>query len=215
MSLVRELESKRAIEKKQVIEAAIEYLRSVGTEVVQGKESTTSMLGTNIIEPVIQLVNGDINLVRLISTDYISYRITGDFSRFQYEVSLNKKLTPALRQHIATVTKLIKGKKMLGLFGGEVIDINWVGRGLARLLNNDSEISRMLLECATSLKNLDFRIQVKSQTTVMILGPSFAERERITNLFKFGLKEPFEECVFGYKICNRIARHIKELVEAG
>ena len=84
MSLVRELEAKRAIEKKQLIEAMTKYLLSVGADVVQGEESTIDMFGANIIEPVIQLKDDNIDRVRLISTDYMSCRITGDLSRFQY-----------------------------------------------------------------------------------------------------------------------------------
>ena len=73
VSLVRELEAKRAIDKKQLMEVMTKYLRSVGADVVQGEEPTTDMFGANIIEPVIQLKDDNIDRVRLVSPDYISY----------------------------------------------------------------------------------------------------------------------------------------------
>ena len=212
MGLVRELEVKRAIERRQLVEAITNYLRSLEVDAIPGEESSKDMFGETSNEPVIHLKGQSADRIRLISTDYISCGIPGSVSRFQYEVFFDQKFTHKSSQQIGARTKIIKEKKALGLFGGEVAGISWIGGELADLLNHDSDISNVLLDCAKSPGNPEFRIQTKSPSTVEIQGPRFAEPERIMDLFSLGVKEQFENCVFGFKICDRIAKHVRELV---
>ena len=135
----------------------------------------------------------------------------GSVSRFQYEVLLDKELPRKSSQHFRAKTKSIKERRALGLFGGRTVSIKWVGYDLAELLNRDSEILTTLLDCTKSLGDPAFQIQVKLPSTVEILGPKFIEPQCIMDLLSDESREPFESCVFGYRICDRIARHVRDL----
>lgn len=214
MSLVRELEAKKVIERQQLVQVIIGYLHSLGIDAFLVEDTSTDRFGGAISEPVIQLNGQSINRIRLKSTEFISCGIMGSVSRFHYEILLDKKLARKSNQKIRTKTKSIKEKKSFGLFGGRVVGINWVGRDLAELLNHDSNILKILLDCTKSLGEPEFRIQTKSPYSVEILGPRFIESQRIMDLLAVESKERFEKCVFGYRICDRIAKHIRELATA-
>ena len=214
MSLVIELEAKRAIERQQLFEAMSNYLRNLGIDSILATEPSTDSFGGTINEPVIKLKGQNVDRIYLTSTDYISCGVQGSVSRFIYDIVLEKKLTGKAGKLLEAKTKSIKEKKLVGLFGGLVVSINWVGRDLADLLNHDSYISKVLLDCAKSKGNPEFRVQVKLPFTSQIIGPKFAEPQRIIDLLTFGSKEQFEECVFGFKICDRIAEHVRQLVGA-
>ena len=119
MSLVRELESKRAIEKKQVIEAVIQYLCSIGTDVVQVEESTTDMFGANIIEPVIQLKDENIEVRKYAA--WIIGNIGGKSPDLLKDFMID--LQHALRDKDPDVRKYISWtiQKIERLIGGELI----------------------------------------------------------------------------------------------
>jgi len=212
MSLVEELEEKRAIERQQLFEAMSSYLRSLGIDSILATEPSMDIFGGTINEPVIKLKSQNVDGIHLTLTDYVSCGVQGSISRFIYDIVLEKKLTGKTGKLLEVRTKSIKEKKLVGLFGGQVVSINWVGRDLADVLNHDSDIARVLLDCAKSKGNPEFRVQVKLPFTVKIIGPRFAEPQRIIDLLTLGSKERFEECVFGFKICDRIAKHVRQLV---
>jgi hypothetical protein len=214
VGLVRELEAKRATERQKLAEAIRNYLTGLGVKVVLVEEPAIGNFGGDINQPVIQLKGCSVDKIRLTSADYISCSIVSSISRFEYEVFIDKKLTRELSQRLGAKTKVVKEKKKLGLFGGKIVGVNWAGRDLADRLNRDSEISQVLLGCTRSLGNPEFQIQTKSPSTVIILSPSFTEPQRIMELFELGGKDQFEDCVFGFKICDRIAIHARELVNA-
>ena len=211
MSLVRELKAEKAIERQQLLNTITKYIGSLGVDALLVEESSTDNFGGTINELVIRLKGKSIDRIRLNSMDYISCGVLSSVSRFHYEVFLDKKLTRNYTRQIRAKTKSIKEKKTLGLFGGKVIDINWVGQDLAELLNHDSEISKVLLDCTKALGNPEFQIRAKSPSTVEILGPRFVEPQRIMDLLAVGKMGQFEECIFEFNICERIAKHVREL----
>jgi len=189
----------------------LSYLHSLGMDALLVEEATVDRFGMNINEPIIQLSGQSINRIRLASTDFISCGIMGNVSRFYYEVLLDKELSRKSSQQIHAKTKSIKDKKSLGLFGGRIVGINWVGHELAEILNHDSEITEILLDCTKSMGDPEFQIQTELPSKVKILGPRFTEPQRIMDLLAAESKERFERCVFGYGICDKISKHIREL----
>jgi len=135
MSLVKELEAKRTIERQQLFEAMSNYLRNLGIDCILATEPSTDSFGGTIDEPVIKLKGQNVDGIHLVSTDYISCGMQGSISRFVYDVILEKKLTGKTGKLLKVKTKSIKEKKLAGLFGGQIISINWIGRDLAELLN--------------------------------------------------------------------------------
>ena len=212
MSLVRELEEKRVAERRQLMEAMAAYLRSQHIENELIDEPGTSVFGSPITETAIQLKNSKINTIRLISNDYMTCGVSGSVSRFQYQIISSKQLGSDSVKHLSAKTKTVKDKKVLGLFGGDIVNLKWVGNGLASQLNTDSEIAGMLVKCAKSWENVEFQIQSKPPEVIEIYGPSFSDMARIQKLYDTGQKNTVENCVFGFKICDRIAIHIIDLI---
>jgi len=72
MSLVRELEAKKAIERRQLVQVIIGYLHSLGIDTFLVEDTSTDRFGGAISEPVIQLNRQSINRIRLTSTEFMS-----------------------------------------------------------------------------------------------------------------------------------------------
>ena len=211
MGLVRDLEAKEAAERRKLLEATLSYLQNLRIDARLIEEPAMYQFGMDINESVIQIKGQNINHIRLNSADFVSCGVMGSISRFQYEVTLDKKLTHKSSQQIRARTKSVKEQKKLGLFGGRITGVNWIGKGLAELLNSDNEISKILLACARAGGEPEFKVQTKPPSSIDILGPRFIKPQRIMDLLAADSKERFEECIFGYKICDRIARHAREL----
>jgi hypothetical protein len=212
MSLVRELQLKKAIERTKQVESMASYLRGLGIDAAVVTESAEGITEEVIAESVIQLKKQNINRIRLLATDFISCGMIGSVSRFRYEVLLDKNMPHNADRRINSKTRPLKEKKFLGLFGGKVVDIKWVGRDLADRLNHDSNIKGVLLQCTRSWGNAEFQIQMESPSVIEILGPRFAESQWIPQLDTIEGKKGFEDCVFGFNICNRIAKYIRDIV---
>jgi hypothetical protein len=214
MSFVKELEEKMAMERRKLLETVLDYLRSVGANAHLSEEATADVYGNTINEPVIRITGRNIDNIRVTSADYLGCGMPDNISRFHYEISLGKKLDSEMVRQIGTRIEYERGNKTLGLFGGEITGIHWTGGKLADLLNGDKDIYKVLLDCTKSPGNPEFQIRLKTLNTVEILGPRFADLWRVQELFERGVKEGFEECVFGLTTADKIAGHVKDLAGA-
>lgn len=212
MGLVRELEAKKTAARWKLLEKARDYLSGSGIKAVLADEPTTDIIGRPTTEPVLRLSRGNIDNIQLLSTDYLSCGMAGGVSRFQYEVRADKELGHELEKKLKAKIKLVKENKTLGLLGGKVTGVTWTGGELADLLNSDSEIAGKILDCVESRGNPDFKILATGPSSVSILGPSFYDAEKIDPVFESGGSEKLGDCVFGFKICDRIAGYIRELI---
>jgi len=189
------------------------YLRALGINATVVKEPAEVIIGEAVTESVIKVKGQSIDEVRLLSNDYISCGAMGSISRFQYQLILDKVLPDNAGRMINTKTKQVKEKKILGLFAGTIADVKWQGRELAERLNSDNEIKSVLLRCARHWGNAEFQIDVKSPTIIEILGPRFVDADWIPQMDTSEGKRGYEDCVFGFKICNHIARHVRNLID--
>jgi len=197
---------------RQLMEAVTSYLRGLEVNAVISEETSTDMYAGAVNEPVLHLTGRRINKIRLASPGYVSCNTLSRVYRFQYEINLDKKLSRGASRQISANTKSIKENKKFGLFGGKVVAINWVGGELADNLNRDSDVLKTLLDCTNLLGNPEFRVYMKDPSTVVILGPRFVETRLLIELFRSGLKERQGGCVFGFSICDRIAKQVREFV---
>jgi hypothetical protein len=204
-----------AMQRRNLLETVLDYLHSVRVDAHLIEEPEPDVFGTTINEPVIKLTGRNIDAIRVTSADYFGCSAQDSISRFHYEISLGKKVDSEMVREIGTRIEYQKENKTLGLFGGAITGIRWTGGKLADLLNNDKDISDVLLDCTKSPGNPEFQVQLKTLNTAVIMGPRFADLQRIQDMFKRGVKEGFEECVFGFKTSDKIAGHVKNLVDAG
>ena len=206
---VRELEAKNAIARKQLMQALYDYLGQTGVKAELQQEPATNSLGMSVFEPVIQLKEQDLNRVRLVGMDSGGCGVPGDILRFQYEVHLDKELSAEQMKDISAATKVVKEGKVMNFFGGKVVGVKWTGQKLAEILNRDQSIADDLMKCVKSWSYMEFQIEAVSSSEVYITGPRFTDPERITELYRSGMKEEIQCCIFGYVTLKKIAKHIK------
>ena len=206
---MRELEAKNAIERKQLMQSLFDYLSQTGIKAELQQEPATNLLGMSVLEPVIQLKEQNLNRIRLVGMDSGGCGVPGDILRFQYEIHLDKELSEEQMKDMSASTKVIKEGKVMNFFGGKVVGVKWVGQKLAEILNQDQSIADDLMKCVKSWSYMEFQIEAVSSRDVYITGPRFSDPGRITELYKSGMKEEIQCCIFGYKILEKIAKHIK------
>jgi hypothetical protein len=214
MSFVKELEEKMALERRKLLETVLDYLHSAGVDAHLSDETSTDVYGNIINEPVIRIKGRNIDNIRVTSSDFFGCGMPETISRFHYEVSLDKRLDSEMVKQLEAKIDYKRENKKLGIFGGEVTGVHWTGEELADLLNGDNDISGVLFGCCKSPGNPEFQVRLKTLNIVEIQGPRFADLWRIQEMFKRGVKEGFEECVFGFKTADRIAGHVKSVAGA-
>jgi hypothetical protein len=209
---VRELEASREIVRQEQLRAMVNHLHDLGIDATLAGEATTDLLGKSTTEAVIQLSVQSIHRIRLASNDYGGYGIDSG-SRFQYEIISDRSLSRELKEAIDAKTKPVKENKFLGLFGGKFVDIKWVGRDIADQLNRDAELSRQLLECAKCGGNVELQIKTKFPSVVEILGPQFFGP---SPMLRAELRKDTDACykIFEFEIYNRMAKHVRDVLDA-
>jgi hypothetical protein len=213
VSSVRELEAKNAVERKKLIQAIYQYLSQlkIGARIIQ--EPSLDSLGTNIFESAIQLTEQRIDSVRLFRMSNPNCGDTGEALRFQFKLKLLNELPAESMSRLNAHIKPMKEGKILGLFGGKIVGIKWTGQELANSLNQETEISEGLLRCARIWGGLEMDIEAVSSSEIHISGPWFSNPGTITALFSPGKSYEEQDCIFGFKTIDRIAKLIRDMAE--
>lgn len=210
MSSVRELEARNASDRKNLMQTIFHYLSQSGVQGRLIQEPALDSFGVAVMEPAIQLREQNIDTIHLIRTGSSSCGSDGEALRFQYKLHLGKELSAELVPGLKARTKTIKQGKVLGLFGGKIVGVNWIGQKLADILNQDAEISEVLLRCAQLWGDMEMNIDAVSSTEIYISGPWFVNPKTIIALYSPGRSYEEQNCVFGYRTIDRIARLIRE-----
>lgn len=205
---MREVEAKNAIERMKLMQSLFDHLNRAGIKAELQKEPAFNSLGMSVLEPVIQLKEQNLNKIRLVGIDSGGCGAAGNILRFQYEVHLDKELSPQNIKNMSATTKVIKEGKVMNFFGGKVVGVKWVGQTLAETLNQDQSIANDLMRCVKSWSYLD-QIKAVSPGDVYIIGPRFTNPGTIAELYKSDIKEEIQFCILGYTTPEKIAKHIK------
>ena len=206
-----ELEEKNAKERKELMHYLLDYLKRREINATIKQESSINPLGMRISESIIHLTDQNINNIRITGLGSGGCGLPGNIMRFQYEINLDKKLSSEDIKNIKASTQIIKEGKLMNLFGGEIVGIEWKGKRLANILNQDNSITDDLMRCVKSWSSLEYQIEAATPFNINIIGPRFTDPRKIAQIYKSGIKEEIECCVFGYKTVDRIAVHIKEI----
>ena len=153
--LVRELEQKRAIEKKEIARIMAVYLQSRDKEALLFEESIFDSCGGKTKESVIALKDDNLNEIRLLNT---YYGLSDNAYRFDYNIITDRPFTPDLKKAMDVKSKTVKANKQFGLLGGDIVDITWSGNELAQKLNGDTELSKMVIDSINNGGTADIRI---------------------------------------------------------
>ena len=214
MTLVREVQLGILTRREHQLKEMVEYLKSLGTEARLIKESAKDDFGRDIRETVIVLNNQVINRIRLESNVYVLNNHVTIALCFHYEMYLNKPLPTGSKREIEAKVKFIKMNKVLGIFGGEVIDAEWVGGVTAKYLALDTELSRLLVEKSRCGHQFDLRIKVQSPYVIEIVGPESVESMMPADYGASGEKKSGIACnqPLEFSIYSRIGRTVGDAV---
>jgi hypothetical protein len=212
MSSVVELEIENADRRKKLMAALFKHLGEIGVEAELTNEIVKNYyIGMTFQEPVVQVKNKNVNVIRLTGDSRDGCGVSGTILRFLYEVSFEKPLSQEIMAKIDTKTRLLKEGKIAGMWGGKVIGVKWEGKELAEKLNQETDLSEALLKCSKSWDSLEYEIRA-SPSQVEILSPRFVHPERITELFENELKNDDKCCLFGFQIIEKIAQSVRDLI---
>lgn len=216
MSLASELTAKIDKEREQQLQGMLRYLRNIGIEATIVAENRIDSYGRSFTEAVIHLKGQTVDKIRLITAGYSGYDECRTLSRFSYEVILDKPLSGESSKLLTARLEPIKDNKKLGLFGGKVTGVTWVGHDVAGQLNEDTELSRLILASVEGGADTKYEIQQNSPSIIEIMGPAFLEPPPLVRTEILATKEGQENFnrLFGFEIYSRIARHIRDAVRS-
>lgn len=212
MSSVRELETRQALQRKKLMQVIFRYLSQSGVKAELIQEPDLDSLGISVTEPAIQLKEQRIDSIRLFRARNSSCGDSGGLLRFQYKIQSKQDLPTEIASRLRAQTKTIKEGKVLGLFGGKIADVKWVGQEMAEILNQDSGLSKILLRCTQILGEMELTIDTKSSSEINISGPWFTNPDTIIALYSPDRSYEEQNCIFGYNVIDRIAQIIQEKV---
>ena len=194
------------------MKALASYLNGTGIKAAPREEITKDYYRVSLYEPVIELEGQPISKIRLVRADEASTCVSWSILRFQYEIVLSKKISKETKKRIKARTKILKSQKAIGLFGGKVAGVRWVGQDLAEKLNQDSNISELLLKCSRSRGDIELEIEPSSDLKILITAPRFTEPQQMAQMYSLGQIDERIECLFNYTTALLLAEHVKLMV---
>lgn len=209
---MRELEARNTVKRKKLMQAICQYLSQSGVKARLVQESALDLSGIANTETAIQLQEQRIDAIYLTHMSNIGCGENGEMLRFQYRIKMKKPLPPAIIPGLRARTKTVKTGKVLGLFGGKIAAVKWNGQELADILNRDMEVSDALLNCAQIWGEMEMNISPESLSEINIAGPWFVNPDTIIALYAPGRSYPEQDCVFGYRIADKIAELIHQII---
>jgi len=144
------------------------YLQKKGIDTTLNKEPAIDYFGRDTEEAVLQLAGQSLQEIRLYARIYGTGLI---IYRFYYDLLFDTKLSPEMCRSIATKVKPVKEDKVIGLFGGKLVGIKWLGRDVAAQLSSDNNLLSRLLDYAGYFDVGQIRIYAESSSRVRVLGP--------------------------------------------
>ncbi|MFC1912837.1 hypothetical protein ACFLX7_01400 [Chloroflexota bacterium] len=131
--------------------------------------------------------------------------------RFYYDVIFDEKLLREVGRTIAAKIKLVKEDKIIGLFGGKLVDIEWVGNDIAEHLNADSNLRQRLIQYAGYFDAGQIQIYAALPSQVRLSGPQLMVSINELN-GESGRKKIKENLIklLDFEIYEDIAEHIRK-----
>jgi hypothetical protein len=188
------------------------YLSNIGVSHEFRHEPVSEAEGSPL-EPVIYLHGQNLSCIRLNGAGSGGCSSTGDILRFQYEVHLDEELSLEKISDLTASTCLNREDGIEVPINGRIIGVSWEGHELARRLNKDESISRELITCAGFWNYLEYEIEAVSPGEIRIMGPRFTNPGVIAEVYAAGQTEEIQNCIFGYKMLDKIAGHIRAIAQ--
>ncbi|MFC1914635.1 hypothetical protein ACFLWK_00035 [Chloroflexota bacterium] len=197
--------------REEILGELISYLQDWGIDANLGKQSAIDYFGRDIEETVVQLSGQSLQEIRLYARIYGTGLI---IYRFYYDV-LFAELPSEVSRAVATKIKLVKEDKVIGLFGGKLVDIEWIGHDIAEQLNSDSSLRQRLFQYAGYFDAGQIQIYAASSSQVRLLGPKLmvSVNELHDESGRKKIKEDLRK-LLDFEIYENIAEHIKKIPAA-
>ncbi len=209
---MRELAISSAAARKKLMQSIFRYLGRLNVKARLVQDPSPDADEIAVFESAIQLQEEILDTIRLVRVATGGGYSAGEVFRFQFTLPLNRELPVERAREFHAQTNMIKTGKFLGLFGGKITGFTWRGGALAAVLNSDAQLVEEISRCTQALGEMDFDIEVKSGREVSISGPYFVNPDTITALYSHAKDLAEQDCVFTYKIADRIAAVVRQLV---
>lgn len=178
----------------------VDYLKryELKTKIVKQAELSSAKIRSL---GVIQLTGRSIDEIELKREEYEDGRGGGHIDSIHFRVTYLQPPAAGSREAATARTRIVKGNKILGMFGGKVIDVEWVGNSrIENALNRDIDLRMMLIDpsCKPEYRNI-------------AIFPSHNpwDLEAVDIISPLG---PFAQ--FNFQIYDIIANHVREEISA-
>lgn len=182
------------------IENIVDYLKRYGIKSKIVKEADVSDVEKRSLE-VIQLTGRSISEIELKKGQHSGDKGIGFNDRIHFRITYDESPKDGSRQATIARTKVVMGKKFLGMFGQKVVDVQWVGdRHIENALNQDIDLRMMLIDPSCKPEYRDIAIFPSS-------NPWGLEAVDIASQL-----EPSVQ--FNFQVYDRIAKHVRNVISA-
>ena len=148
------------------------------------------------MDRAVQLYSANINEIRIVVAGGASPGSTSYTFHTHFRVLLDIPLPAATKRAVVAKSKVIKQNKLLGIFGGKIAYIRWVGGSMADNLNQDNELQKVLLVWAEEKRLPKIRIKPMGKSEVTIIAHATTMGED------------------AFDVYDRIAKYVRELASA-
>ncbi len=124
-------------------------------------------------------------------------------AEIQLWVLLDKPLAREAKKEAKAKSKAIRQNKKLGIWGGKLIDVEWVGSRIADYLNQDMELRMKLVDAKEGFDHIKIKPGGKSAVDIkIVLGDDHVTAREVVIMTDH------------FSSYDRIAKHVREVVSA-
>lgn len=192
--------------------ALVQHLHSKGVGARLALESRKGLFGGDTAYPVILPAGQEVDRLEV-----RRYEAHGSYwFSCHFGLLLDEPLAEESREAVGARTEVIKKHRLLGMFGDKIVGIRWVGGRISEALNQDTDISKMLVDLAQDWRVRKVLISPQGEATVGIVCPDIPDWDA-----PWPLTGTRKDYYFGQALnldwltllglCNRIARHVRHV----
>ncbi len=197
----------------ELVEAVAQHLRSEGVRCRMVIERQKGLLGTPRSRAVILLAGEEVSRIEL--TRHAAFGCHWFDCRFG--IFLDGPLADESSEAVKARTQVVREGKFLGVLGGEIAGVTWVGGRITKPLGQEAGLSQVFVDLARQCRVEKILLEPHGEGRVDIVCPdipdvdapwALAGDEKYHYLGQ-GLSLDWSVLL---ELCNRIARHVRDVV---
>lgn len=197
----------------ELLEAVAQHLRGKGVACKMAMERRRSVLGTLRSEAVILLAGEEVGRIEV--TRHAAYGSHWFDCRFS--IFLDGPLAEEASEAVKARTQVMRERKFLGVLGGEIAGVTWIGGRISGPLGQEAGLSQAFVDLARHCRLEKILIEPRGEAEVDIVcagipdvdAPWALASDERDHYLGQGLGLDWGVLL---QLCNRIAHHVRRVV---